>query len=523
MQPESQPGHRPAFPATYRADRVTRCDRLESDLNVAAEVCVIGTGAGGAVAAAELAAAGLDVVMLEEGPYLTAEDYAGLTAIESIKATYRDAGFTFTMGSPGILMPYGRCVGGSTVINSGSAFRMAEETFAFWKRQHGLGGLEWSDMTRHFDRVERVVHITPVPEELLGENGRLMRTGAEALGLAGEVVTRNAHGCVGRGRCYLGCPENAKQSTQLNYVPAALAAGARLYTHCRAERVIMEGSRTGGVAAATTGPSPRNLRVKAGIVVVACGAVFSPILLSRSGIAAGNRHTGKHLRVHPASRVIGLFDREINGHLGVPQSYHVTGLMARKLVPEGVFIPPSLLAPAVPGIGRSHLELMKQYPRMGLLGYRIIDSGEGEVAGTVMGMANVRYDLSVEDTAKLVEVMRLTGEILFAAGAKRVWLPVYGRAEAGSVDQLQKLLAGPIPATDIELAAYHPHATLRMGTDESRGVTASDGSVFGAPGVYVADASLFPESPVVNPQITVMALAGAVAERIAASRGKQLV
>ncbi|MBI3892668.1 MAG: GMC family oxidoreductase [Candidatus Wallbacteria bacterium] len=512
---------KPSRAAAYRADRVERGDRLQGNVSVQCQVCVIGTGAGGAVAAAELARAGLDVVMLEEGAYLTGEDYGRLSPIESIKATYRDAGMTFTMGSPGILMPYGRCVGGSTVINSGSAFAMSEETFAYWKRTHGLPGLEWPDVARHFQRVGRTVRIGAVPEELMGGNGRLLREGAEALGLAGEVVTRNAHGCLGRGRCYLGCPENAKQGTNLNYVPMALEAGARLYTHCRAERVLSEGGRAAGVQARATGGGAR-LAVRAGAVVVACGAVFTPILLSESGLLKGNRHAGKHLRIHPASRVIGLFDREIKGHIGVPQSYHVTGLMPRDLVPEGIFVPPFLLAPAVPGMGRGHLELMKQYPRMGLIGYRVIDSGEGRVAGTVMGMANVKYDLSPQDTRKLVEAMQASGEILFAAGAKRVWLPVFGRGEAGSVDELRRLLSRPVAAVDIELAAYHPHGTLRMGIDEKDSATRPDGSLFGVEGVYVADASLFPESPIVNPQLTVMALAGVVAERLAEKRGLTL-
>lgn len=511
-------------PVDYPAEQVIRGPEAPDSHPIRTQVCVIGTGAGGAVAACELAEAGLDVVMLEEGPYLTAADYGSLTPLRSIKRLYRDLGLTFTRGTPGVLLAFGKVVGGSTVINSGSSLRLSEETFNLWKEGHGLPGLDWPTLSHCLDRVEEILHVTPTSEEHMGGHGRVMRAGTEALGLEGEAVARNVADCRGRGRCYLGCPENAKQAMNVSYVPRALRAGARLYTEVRATRITTASGRVTGVQAVTRSTpegKARTLQVEVERVVLACGAVHSPVLLRKSGIARDNRHAGRHLRLHPASRVVAVFDEPVQGHLGAPQSYHVTGLLDAQLSPEGLFVPPGLMAPSVPGMGREHLERMKEYGHMAMIAYRVIDEGRGSVKREVLGRPEVRYEVSPGDVRKLEEALRVSSEIFFAAGARRVYLPLHGCPIAEDMDTLQRRLAEGLRPQDLELAAYHPHGTLRMGVDRATSVTGTDGAVHGVRGLHVADASLMPESPVVNPQITIMALATHVGRRVAAEMGRR--
>ncbi len=501
----------------YPAEQVTAPDQLGNTREVRCQVCVIGTGAGGGFAARNLAQRGIDVVSLEEGLYYTGKDFAGDTPVQSFKRVYRDNGLTFAVGTPGILMPYGKCVGGTTVINSGTALRMSEETFDFWCREHGLTGLSWSELEQHFQDAEKTVGQRRIPKKLLGNNTLMIQRGTEALGYEGEVVTRNAKGCRQSGRCFLGCPSDAKQAMNVSAIPQALQAGGRLFTGCRAERILSRNGKVTGVEASVDTPgSSRRRRVtfQADVVVVAAGAVHSPVLLRKSGLGHGHRHFGKNLRMHPASRVVGLFDEEIRGQYDVPQGYHLTGFMKDRISIEGIHVPPAVMAPGLPGFGKQHLELMRRYQNIGIIGYRVIDTTRGSVGRTFGGMPLVWYDINTMDTANIVKSMSLSAEIMFAAGASKVLLPVFGREELNSIDEARALKDVSIPATDIELSAYHAHGTLRMSKDSESGLTSIDGRYHGFDNLYVADASLFPESSIVNPQMTIMALASHVASRI---------
>ncbi|MBI3892604.1 MAG: GMC family oxidoreductase [Candidatus Wallbacteria bacterium] len=498
----------------YPVEQVISPHRIHGDTEIRAQVCVIGTGAGGAVAAKELAQRGLDVVLLEEGLYHTAADYGHETPMRSIRRLYRDHGFTFTMGIPNILVPLGKCVGGTTVINSGTALRMPEWGWERWLKNHRLEGLDYKDLVRLYEKVEPVVGVGPSAERLLGANTELFRGGSRTLGYEGEVLVRNAPGCEASGRCFIGCPTNAKKATNVSFVPRALELGARLYVGTRAERIPMEGSRAVGVEASVDsvdGGPRRRLTVRAGSVIVAAGALLSPLLLRKSGIGKRHPHFGKNLRIHPASRVVGLFDREINGPFDVPQSYHTTQFLQEGVSLEGIFVPPAVLAPALPGFGVEHARAMRDYRQMGMLGYRIIDDTRGSIGPSVMGSPVVWYDITRADTGKLLRAMSLSAEILFTSGARQVLIPVAGRETLRNIDEARALAGQEIPAADIEISAYHPHGTLRMGKDEHSGVTDVQGRVFGTRGLHVADASLFPESPIVNPMMTIMAFAAHVA------------
>ena len=227
------------------ADRVERGSRIAGERVVRADACVIGTGAGGAPVAKELAEGGLRVVMLEEGERFTPDDMTARPG-EMTTRLYRDAGQTATIGNVPIMLPLGQAVGGTTVVNSGTCFRTPPAVLARWRERHGLEELTPAALDPFFRRVERELNVAQVTPELAGRNAAVVKRGADALGWHGDYVFRNAKGCVGSGVCAFGCPTAAKQHVGQVYVPKAWDAGATTYSGCRARRIVL-----------SVGPRPR--------------------------------------------------------------------------------------------------------------------------------------------------------------------------------------------------------------------------------------------------------------------------
>lgn len=486
-----------------------------------AAVVVIGSGAGGAVVAAELAEAGRDVLLLEEG------DYASRLPPETkplarIGALYRDGGLSGVVGNTFIPVPIGRTVGGTTTINSGTCWRAPEEVLAGWEREAGLGGLAEGGLEAEYERVERALGVAKVPEELLGPGARLVRRGAEALGLHTTPLSRNAIGCKGTGVCAFGCPRHAKQSTDVSFVPRALAAGARLQVRTRADRILFDGSRAIGVEATRLDAAERaigTLRVRADSVVVAAGALLTPALLAASGLAPRGSHVGRHLRIHPASRVVALFDEPVRSWEGVPQSLQVRDFESEGIVLQGIWVPPPLLAPTLPGAGAAHERRMAAVERMASFGALISDSSEGRVV-RIGGRAVAWYRMSGADVRRMQRAISLLARIYFAAGAREVYPGVRQVPVLRSPEEAEQIEEAPIRASDFELMAFHPLGTTRMGADPRRSVVDAAGRVHGAEGLYVADTGIFPGSTRLNPQLTVMALATRIAHGMLEHRAK---
>src|SRR5439155_800602 len=300
---------------------------VRGDVEEVADVCVVGSGAGGAVVAYELARAGLRVVVLEEGGYFTQADFTG-PPMERVQRFYRNGGATVALGRPTIPVPLGKCVGGTTVVNSGTCFRTPERVLREWASAYGVADADPTTMKPYFDEVERMIGVRPVPWEIIGRNAEVFDRGVRALGLRGEPIERNIVGCRGCGECAFGCPSDAKQAMHLTYLPAACAAGARLYARCRVERVSIQSGCAAGVEAMLLerdgDAAHGRVRVCAPLVVVAAGAIHTPGLLARSGV----RHPalGRNLRIHPAVGVAGYFAEELLAWRGTLQSYLVDRL-----------------------------------------------------------------------------------------------------------------------------------------------------------------------------------------------------
>jgi choline dehydrogenase-like flavoprotein len=490
------------------------------DDNALADVVVVGSGAGGAVIARELAARGHDVVLIEEGQFLTGKDFTGRPR-EMIDLLYRNRGLTGALGRPTIPIPLGRCVGGTTTINSGTCYRAPDYVLDEWAERHGLRELREPDLRPFFERVEHELNVTAVRDELYGRNSRLFERGASALGYAGARIPRNERGCLGTGVCALGCPQDAKQAMHVSYVPRALEAGARLYTRCRVVRVLVSNGRAMGVIARAVGADDRDtgheLRVLARHVVVACGALLTPALLERSRVPDPSGYRGRNLHVHPAVRVGARFAEPVRGWEEVPQAYNVHEFVREGIFIQGQFVPPALEAPVLPGVGAAHKERMAGYAHLGSFGALISDESAGRVRAGRGAWPHVTYQLGSADARKLARAIGLTAEIFFAGGAEEVYSGVHSRPVLRSADEARALAQAELPSSDFEMMAFHPQGTARMGENPREAVTDSSGRVHGTPGLWVGDASLFPTSCKVNPQITIMAVASRVAAALDAS------
>ncbi len=496
---------------------------LKTELTLQADVVIVGTGAGGAPMACELARAGWRVVVIEEGRHYLPADFAG-DPIHATRELYRDASLTTTLGTPPIPLPLGVAVGGTTLINSGTCFRTPEPVFDEWKRSVGLGDLRYADLLPHFDAVEHMLHVQDTPFESMGRNNQLFAKGAQALGYSGRPLRGNRKNCQGAGVCVWGCPNGAKQSTNLNYLPQAVAAGAQVYTSARVRRVLRstDGKNAIGIEGdlLDTARQPRGrFRVDAPVVVLACGAIGTPHLLLSQGLANRSGEVGKNLRLHPCAKVVALFDEPVESWHGVPQSYLVDEFADQGILMEGFWVPPGLLSIALPAFGARLKDLMSEYRHMAGFGVMVSDTSAGRVRAGPGGRPLMTYSLNRTDTAAFATGIARACEIYFAAGAREVLSPVHGVPTLKNPGEVSLLEKHPLRASDLELVAFHPMGTCRMGDNPRTSVINAQLESHDVRGLYVADASIFPTSLGVNPQISIMAFSSLAAQGLIQRRG----
>jgi choline dehydrogenase-like flavoprotein len=490
------------FPGLIGGAELTRRHVIDAD------ACVIGSGAGGAPVAAELAEAGLRVVVLEEGAWWDAAQFTGRPR-DMVSKLYRDAGHTVTLGTPPLVVPIGRAVGGTTVVNSGTCFRTPAHVLARWRREDGL---EWacaSELGPYFDRVERELDVARVPPALAGRNAELIRRGAERLGWSGGYLSRNARGCAGSGVCAYGCPRRAKLHTGLTYLPRASAAGAVTCTGTSA--IALESARRRVRAVLARTAAGGRLRVRCDLAVVACGSLHTPALMRRFGVRAGS--LGRHLCLHPASAVRARFAEDVRMWEGVPQSSYVDEFAGEGVMLEGIAGPPDYLALTTPRVGSGHREVMLDAARTASCGVMISDGSRGRVFGGRRGQPIVRYDLGEDDARRFKRGLVALAELFWAAGADEVIVPVRG-VPALRRGNSSALTCHPVPPRSLKAMAFHPLGTARASADPERSVVDPDLAVRGITGLYVSDASVIPGPLGVNPQITIMALATRLAFKL---------
>jgi choline dehydrogenase-like flavoprotein len=357
--------------------------------------------------------------------------------------------------------------------------------------------------------VEEIIGVAPVPMEVMGRNGELALAGAAALGWEHGPLRRNAPGCRGACQCAIGCPNNAKGGVHMNALPAACELGAAIATRLRVSEVLTEDGRATGVRASR--PDGSVLELHAPKVVVAAGALETPGLLRRSGLGKHPR-LGRNLSIHPAISVSARFAEPVIAWHGVLQSAGVEELHAeRGILIEATSTPPGMGSMLTPGFGAELVERIKGADHTAAIGAMIADAPSGRVFGS--GSPVIGYRLARHDGRRLVESLDAMARIMLAAGAEEV--------EMGSGTPIVRSPSEVAPALEhlkpksMHLAAFHPTGTAAAGGDPARHPVGSSGALRGARGVWVADGSILPGCPGVNPQVSIMALSGAVGASVA--------
>jgi len=500
----------------YMRDRVHHGHELGGDLALECDVVVVGTGAGGAVVGRELAEAGLAVVFVEEGRYYDRTQFTG-RAFEAQQKFYRRGGSTFSVGNVGIPIPLGQTVGGSTTVNSGTCYRTPDRVLREWQHELGLDELGPDELAPYFDRVEAVLGVDHAKKEHLGGNGRVIARGCDKLGFTHHgPLRRNAPECDGQGVCCFGCPTDAKRSTNVSYIPLALKAGAEVFSGAKMTRVIVEGGRARGVVAQTE--DGHTLTIRARATVIACGSIMTPLVLGQQGLGARSGQLGKNLSIHPACGVLAEFAEQILPWKGIPQGYSIHELHDEGILFEGASVPLEMTMSMSQLLGPELIRLAESFDHVASFGFMVEDTSRGSVR-EVMGQPVIQYWLQDKDVAHIKRGVDVLAQIFFAAGATHVHTPISGFDVLSSEADLVELRRSNVRAWDLDISAYHPLGTARMGRDPSSSVIDANHEMHDCAGLYVVDGAAVPSALGVNPQVTIMALATRAAEKIAAALG----
>lgn len=508
----------PASPITPMA--------ITGDLAISCDVVVVGSGAGGGTAAGVLAAAGLDVVVLEAGGQHDQRHFDGGEESGFLNL-YALAPQTTAEGQVALLA--GRGLGGGTVVNYTTSFRTPDHVREEWA-SHGAQQFASDEYAASMDAVCARLGVNTDHDKAAPRDAILER-GARALGWDVAAMPRNVLGCdqgVECGRCGMGCRLGAKQSTAKTWLEDAAEAGARICTGVTVRTVTTSFGRATGVEGATA--EGHRVRVRARAVVVAAGAIQTPTLLQRSGLT--NPNVGRHLRLHPATAVWGRMDEPVDGWVGAMQSRYVDAMTDLDGKGYGVLYETAPLTPAF-GSGFVNWRGSDDFRRrmdelQSTLGVALIvrdrDPG-GTVTAGKDGEAVVRYVLSPRDTEHLIQGLVGGARIAEAAGAR--WIASthhrtvsYEPGVRGSIASFEADLrtAGAAPAT-LALAALHIMGSARMGGSSATSATDPDGQTWEIQGLYVADGSSFPTASGVNPMISIESIAHMTATRLAAKLG----
>jgi choline dehydrogenase-like flavoprotein len=485
------------------------------------------------VVAALLAQSGRKVVVLEAGEALSEADY-GHDEGMGFDRMFLKAGL-LASEDVGIAVVAGRVLGGGTTVNWMTCFRPSSRLLSQWAEASGVPGLTGAGLQRSLDEVERRLNVGGEEGALNAHNERLVR-GAKALGWHYAFQPRNAKGCGDCGMCTFGCRWGGKQSTPRTYLQDAYDAGAVIVARASAQRVLLDNGRAVGIEATVGGvgalpgrtEGARRLTVRAPLVVVAAGTVESPALLLRSGLR--HRALGRNLYLHPATVVSGVYDEDVpawTGPLQTAYSDHLADLDGRGygVKFESTPIYPGLAATGMPWLGGAAFKReMLDVRHTGTLLVLCRDRNAGRVTIDRQGNPHIYYRLGRQESKHILHALKEGTRLLMAAGAREAHTLHTRRtailreerddpiAWARYTRQIDRLGAAP---NDLMLFSAHQMGTCRISASPSHGVVDGTGAVHGVPGLYVADASVFPLSSGVNPMITTMGLAHWIGSRLA--------
>jgi choline dehydrogenase-like flavoprotein len=505
---------------------------LQADLNVSADVCIIGSGAGGAVTADRLARAGLRVIVLDEGGYFTHHRFR-MREVDAYPHLYQEGAQRATKDL-GITILQGKALGGTTVINWTTCFRTPKRVVDHWAAHHQVTGVTHESLLPHWDAIEERLSISEVPETHVNRNNRILEKGCKKLGYPVEAMHRNVRNCISSGYCGVGCPVDAKQSMAVTYVPDAVAAGATFFSRCKVERLTMKNGEVVGLDAHfldATGRRPTGVKidVRAKHFIVAGGAINSPALLLRSGVPDPHQRLGLRTTLHLASGVLGVYKEKVAPYYGAPQSrashqFHDRGDKPGFLI-EAAPYHPVFAGILSHGLGPEKGELMKLVPYVSVTAAITGDGLHPDLPGGRVtvdrdGFPMVDYPLNQAAWENYRFMLKELARIQLAAGAEYVYSPHDPIVKIQDEGELKKLDEAPYKTGSMVAISFHQMGGCAMGGDPKTSVVRSeDLRHHQISNLHIVDGSVFPTSVTVNPSVSIYGLAHLMGTRLAEKWG----
>ncbi len=480
-----------------------------TDLELSTEICVIGSGAGGGLAAGYLAEAGHEVLLVEEGAQVKA---AQMTQREEqmLPLLYRDGGNQFSADG-GVAVLQGRALGGSTVINMADVVPIPEGVLAHWAQTYGVDRFSPAQWGKAAAIAAQAIGANRIQAHELNRNAQLLLEGGRALGISGDAFEHNRVGCIGSGYCLIGCAYDAKKSTALTWIPRGMATGnLRVQTGARVSRLLHRGGRVHAVEGQLLEGHRvvGRLRIKAERVVLAAGAIHSPLILQASLL--GGPMVGKNLSLQPQAPVSARFPEAVRMFRGIPQAAYLDGL--ETCTPErglggfrieSVSATPGMAAVNGLGWGPELHERFRAYDRLAAALCLVPDAPVGEVRRSGFRPV-IDYPLSAAWLVRLREAIATCARVYLASGAEEVYLPVAGAPGVRREEDLRALEDLPLRPSSLSLISAHPQGTCRMGQDPQTSVVDLALRVHGVDNLQVLDASVFPSTASSHTMLPVM-------------------
>ncbi|MEO3866591.1 GMC family oxidoreductase [Rheinheimera fenheensis] len=484
------------------------------------DIVIIGSGAGGGIAAEQLAQAGFKVLLLEEGAYYTRDDFV-MEERWAYPNLYQEGAARKTRDQAiGILQ--GRTVGGSTTVNWTTSIRTPQPTLNYWQSEFGLTFTGDNDLTPYFAKAEQRlnIHQWPIPPNA---NNAKLQQGCEKLGWQYTVINRNVNGCANLGYCGMGCPINAKQSMLVSTIPSALAQGATLISRISVRNLNWQGDSVTGLEAVPVDQyfQPRTdikISIRAKHYIVAAGAIGSPALLLRSKVPNPSGRLGKHTCLHPTVISGAVFDEAINGHSGAPQSIYSDQFVWPDNSEQAGFklevppLHPVLMATKLIGHGEAHAALMQQFNQLQVTIALLRDGFHPQSQGGTVQLDDAQqpvldYPISDYLWQGMRQALLSMAELQFAAGAKQV-LPIHhdGKLYRSWAEAKTAIQSLPMQKLKQTVVSAHVMGGCNMSTDPTRGVVNQNGRHHQLQNLSVFDGSILPTSLGANPQLTIYAL-----------------
>jgi choline dehydrogenase-like flavoprotein len=501
--------------------RITTGDELTGDLELECDVCVVGSGAGGAWLAHELVAAGKRVIMLEEGGYHTRREF-DMTEARAFPSLYQELG-NRTTDDLAISMLQGRSVGGGTTVNWCSTFRTPERILKIWRDVHGIDTLSTAALEPHWDAIEKRLHVAEWPLGLVNENNRALWDGLGKLNYERGLIRRNVNNCLNIGYCGMGCPVDAKQSMLTTVLPDAVEKGLALYANTSARTLDWSSRRVTAVRAEvldvkTNRPTGVRVTVRPKVCVVSGGAINTPGLLLRSSLDSEGR-VGRRTWLHPVVLMLAQFDREIRAYSGAPQSVYSHHFLERGPGKVGFFLEvppvhPMLASTVATGAGPLVQELLSDLPRVQAMLAITVDGLLPEEEGATVRLKDGGYSRFSIDYAFLDQhweafrtACKEMARIQFAAGARKVFSLHLDPVVLESPADLDKLDAAAWEKVRLKVMTAHQMGGCAMGKDPAHSVVDPHLRYHGLDNLFIVDGSVLPTALGVNPQETIFGIA----------------